>query len=203
MEEKKRQTGIDVIGAVPWGTHLCLFYETKQDLLDILVPYFKVGLENNGFCMWVTSEPLSEKGIKEAMGKAVPDFTQYLERGQRNFISYTDFYFKDGVLTLQRVEDVLSEGINQALAKGYDGLRGTGNMAWVEREDWRRVTEYEEEINKVISKYNMLSICTCSLDKCGVREIIDVVQNHQNVLIRRYGSWTFTESASAYRCSTT
>lgn len=28
---------IRVIGDVPWGTHFCCFYETKQDLLDTLV----------------------------------------------------------------------------------------------------------------------------------------------------------------------
>ena len=36
-----RKTGISVVGDVPWGTHFCYFYETKQDLLDTLVPYFK------------------------------------------------------------------------------------------------------------------------------------------------------------------
>ena len=51
MKERARKTGIDVLDTVPWGTHLCLFYEIKQDLLDILVPYFKVGLESNEFCL--------------------------------------------------------------------------------------------------------------------------------------------------------
>lgn len=54
--EKTRKTEIDVVGDAPWGTHFCLFYQTKEDLIDILVPYFKAGLENNEFCMWVTSE---------------------------------------------------------------------------------------------------------------------------------------------------
>ncbi len=51
LEERNRETGIAAIGAVPWGTHLCLFYETKQDLFDVLVPYFKTGLENNESCI--------------------------------------------------------------------------------------------------------------------------------------------------------
>ena len=199
MKEKKRQTGIDVVGAVPYGMHLCLFYVAKQDLLDILVPFFKAGLENNELCVWITSEPLSEEEVKAAMRKAIPDSAQYLESGQIGFVPYTDFYFKDGVLTLQKVQDVLGESINQAQANGYDGLRVTGNTAWVEEENWREFTEYEEEINKVIGEYQVLSICTYSLDKCGVSEIVDVVQNHQNVLIRRYGSWTFTGSAEYIR----
>jgi len=48
---EKRKSGIDILGDVPWGTHLCQFYHTKEDLIDILVPYFKAGLENNEFCM--------------------------------------------------------------------------------------------------------------------------------------------------------
>ncbi len=46
-----RNSDVDVIGGVPWGTHFCQFYKTKQALIDILVPYFKAGLESNEFCM--------------------------------------------------------------------------------------------------------------------------------------------------------
>lgn len=56
--QSNRKTGIDILGDVPWGTHFCLFYKTKEDLCDILVPYFKAGLENNEFCMWVCWEYL-------------------------------------------------------------------------------------------------------------------------------------------------
>jgi hypothetical protein len=24
-----RKTGVDVVGDIPWGTHFCLFYDTK------------------------------------------------------------------------------------------------------------------------------------------------------------------------------
>lgn len=34
MNEKLRNTGINVIGEVPWGTHFCQFYHTKKDLID-------------------------------------------------------------------------------------------------------------------------------------------------------------------------
>ena len=62
MKETKewiRESGIDVLDIVPWGMHVCLFYKRKEDLINILVPYFKAGLESNEFCVWVTSEPLS------------------------------------------------------------------------------------------------------------------------------------------------
>jgi hypothetical protein len=40
MATEMPKTGIDVIGDMAaWGTHFCLFYETKEDLLDTLVSY--------------------------------------------------------------------------------------------------------------------------------------------------------------------
>jgi hypothetical protein len=78
---EKRNSGIALIGDVPWGTHFCQFYQTKKDLLDMLVPYFKAGLENNEFCMWITSEPLNVEDAKKAMKKAVPGFDEYVQKG--------------------------------------------------------------------------------------------------------------------------
>jgi len=43
MSTELRKTGIDAVGDMPWGTHFCLFYETKEDLLDTLISYCKAG----------------------------------------------------------------------------------------------------------------------------------------------------------------
>jgi hypothetical protein len=82
MGDKVRNSGIDVIGSVPWGTHFCQFYKTKQDLIDILVPYFKAGLEDNEFCMWITSEPLVAAEAEEAMRKAMNGFDGTCVKGR-------------------------------------------------------------------------------------------------------------------------
>ena len=76
-----RETGISVIGDVRWGTHFCCFYETKQDLLETLVLYFKAGLENKEFCVWVVSQALSVEEAKHALGQAVPDLERHLGEG--------------------------------------------------------------------------------------------------------------------------
>ena len=103
MGENLRNSGIDIIGDVPWGTHFCQFYQTKEDLMDIIVPYFKAGLENNEFCLWVTSQPLEVEEAKEALRRAVPDLDVYLEKGQIEIISYTDWYVTEGVFDSERV----------------------------------------------------------------------------------------------------
>lgn len=199
MAEKNRKSGIDIIGDVPWGTHFCQFYKTKKDLLDILVPYFKEGLENNEFCMWITSDPLVKKEAEKALRKALPHFDQYREREQIEIIPHTDWYLKEGEFNLRRVFDAWIDKLNQALDNGYDGMRVTGNTAWLEKKDWKSFTEYEEELNNVICEYCIIAICSYSLDRCSASDIIDVVSNHGFALIRKEGVWKIIKSSEHER----
>ena len=60
MSITSRNTGIGVLNDLPWGTHFCLFYDTVEDLLDILVPFFKAGLEREEFCLWIAPESITK-----------------------------------------------------------------------------------------------------------------------------------------------
>ncbi len=195
MEDELRNSGIDVIGGVPWGTHFCQFYKTKQDLIDILVPYFKAGLESNEFCMWVTSEPLMVAEAAEAMRGAVVNFDEYLRRGQIEIIPYNEWYLLVGTFDDDRVLKGWVSKLEQALAGRYSGLRLTGNTFWLERNHWQAFTEYEAEVNNIIGKYKMLAICTYCLDKCDGTAVIDVIKNHQFALIKQEGKWDIIESS--------
>jgi PAS domain S-box-containing protein len=195
MQNELRDSGIDVIGSIPWGTHFCQFYKTKQDLIDILVPYFKAGLENNEFCMWVTSEPLMIVEVQETMREAVEDFDEYLRNGQIEVISYQDWYLLGGTFDDDRVLRGWVSKLERALARGFSGLRLTGNTLWLERNHWHAFTEYEAKVNDLIGRYRMLAICTYSLDKCDGAAVIDVVRNHQFALIKQEGRWDIIESA--------
>ncbi len=62
-------------------------FETGAGLIDLLVPYFKAGLENHEFCLWVTSDPLDEKDARKAMRQAVSHFDRYVHAGQIDWLS--------------------------------------------------------------------------------------------------------------------
>jgi PAS domain S-box-containing protein len=190
-----RKSGLSFIGDVAWGTHLCQFYQTKKDLIDILVPYFRASLENNEFCMWVTAEPLDAAEAKNALEEAIPDFSRYLKRGQIEILSYKDWYVKGGVFDSDRVLRGWVSKLNDALEKGFAGLRLTGTTFWLEKKDWKAFTDYEEAVNSVIGKYRMIAICTYCLNKCNANEILGVIKNHQFALIKRNDIWEVIESA--------
>ena len=186
----KRNSGIDLIGDLPWGSHFCQFYKTKKDLLDVLVPYFKAGLENNEFCVWVTSDFVDDDDALRAMKKEVPGFSEYLKKGQMEVFSYRDWYLKGGKFDLQRTLDMWMDKHEEALSMGFEGMRVSGNPYWIDnKKDWDDFACYEAEIKNVIGGTKLLVLCTYSLMKCGVAEILDVVKNHEFALAMNQGSW--------------
>jgi PAS domain S-box-containing protein len=191
-----RQTGIEVIGDVAWGTHFCQFYQTQQDLIDTLVPYFKAGLDANEFCMWVTSEPLGVEQATQALREAVPDLDTRIARGQIEIVPHTAWYLLGGTFDQQRVLDGWVRKMDAALENGYAGLRLTGNTSWLEKDRWQEFTNYEEAVNSVIGTYRMLAVCTYSVDKCGAGEIADVIANHEFAIMKRGGEWITIESST-------
>jgi hypothetical protein len=57
------------MGEMPWGTHVCVFYDTKEDLLDTCAAYFEAGLQSNEFCIWGGVAPSQRT---ESQGLAAP-----------------------------------------------------------------------------------------------------------------------------------
>ncbi len=194
MKRQSRKSGIEIIGDVPWGTHICQFYQTKEDLMEISVTYFKAGLENNEFCFWVTSQPVGVEDAKEALRKAIPDFDTYLEKGQIEIITYTDWFIKEGVFDSKRVSNSRFEKLNHALDSGYDGMRLSGNTTWLEKENWNCFIEFKEQTDKAMDTFRMINLCTYLLDRHNAAEIIDIVVNHQFALIKSEGKWKCIES---------
>ncbi len=164
MGKLLRKSGIDIIGDIAWGSRICLFYQTPDELIDILVPYFKAGLINNEFCLLITSELPDKKATEKILRKSILDFDTYVEKGQIEIIPYTEWYIKNGSLNLPRAVKNWGEKLNQAIAGGFEGLRTSLNTSWLEKKDWQSFMEFEKGDNDTISK--KLTICSYSLDDC-------------------------------------
>jgi signal transduction histidine kinase len=190
-----RESGIDVVGDIAWGTHFCLFYETKADLLDTLAPYCKAGLDNHEFCLWVVATPVTEEEAWRSLRSRVADLDRHVTDGGVEIVAARDWYLQDGVFDLDRVICGWNEKLARALAGGYAGVRVTGDTAWLEKKDWKDFCEYEESLNDAIANQRLAVLCTYPLGACGAGEILDVVRTHQFALARRRGNWDVIETA--------
>jgi PAS domain S-box-containing protein len=199
MDTNLKPSGIEALGQMAWGTHFCLFYNTREDLLDILVPYFKVGLRGHEFCLYVASESVIAEEAARALREAVPDFEHYLSEGHIEIISHTDWYLKGGRFDPLEVGQGWLDKLEQALEKGYAGMRIAANISWLEQQDWDRFAEYEGKFDHDFHQLQIIALCAYDLNRYSASNVLDLIHHHQFTLARRDGAWEPLEGAELRR----
>ncbi len=190
MKMEDRSSGIDCIGPVRWGTHICHFYQSKTDLIDILVPYFETGLQNNEYCIWATSDPLSAEECLLELGKAVSDLDLYLDRQQIAVTDSRTFYASQDEFDAGTALQTLIGTEEFALKRGFDGLRISGNTSWLTEGEWTTFADYELSADFILGRRKAIGLCSYPLDRATPHDIAEVVCGHQLVLIRGTDEWT-------------
>jgi C4-dicarboxylate-specific signal transduction histidine kinase len=200
MATEARMASVDVVGDVAaWGAHFCLFYETKQDLLDTLISYCKSGLEREEYCLWIVAEPLTIEEARAALKNAVPDLDRYFASSRLEIVPARDWFLPGGVFDGKTLTASWYEKLASLSAKGYPGMRITGDTTWLSKKEWTHFCDYEDGLNEVIGNQRLAVLCTYPLAACGAPQILDVVRTHQFVLARRHGNWDVLETATLKR----
>jgi MEDS: MEthanogen/methylotroph, DcmR Sensory domain len=169
MASEMLKTGIDVVGDMAaWGAHFCLFYETKEDLLDTLVSYCRSGLESDEYCMWIVAEPLTVEEATSALKDTVRDLDRYLADSRLEIVSAQDWFLPGGgTFDGGKVTSAWHEKLAHVSARGHAGIRVTGDTSWLARKDWSHFCDYEDGLNEVIGNQRLAVLCTYPLAACG------------------------------------
>jgi hypothetical protein len=115
----------------------------------------KAGLKGQEFCLCVVAEPLTVEDAKQALKRAVRDWDRYFADHSIEIVTARDWYLRDGTFDLNRVIRGWNEKLARASARGYAGVRVTGDTAWLKRKDWKGLCEYEESLNKAVANQRL------------------------------------------------
>ena len=190
-----RNTGISVVGDVPWGTHFCSFYETKQDLLDILIPFFQTGLKSNEFCLWIisNSELLTMQEARNALQEVLPELDRYVGEKSIEFAGH-DWFLNGRPFDFRRVANQFKQKVDDALARGYAGMRVNGSPAWLETNNPKELRRFETEVDKLFPRERIIASCTYPIGSSRADFLLDVARHHRFAIARRNGIWDVVET---------
>jgi DNA-binding CsgD family transcriptional regulator len=184
-----------LLGEMPWGTHFCIFHETKEDLIDTFVPYFKAGLENREFCLWVVPDSLRKEEALNLLRQTLPNFDHYLAQESIEVVAHDEWFFKQGTFDVPTVVNRLSDKRREALSRGYAGLRVNKSSSWLHKENPQQFSAFEKELAALIANERLIVLCTFSLQESGANHVLDAARTHQLTAARRNGSWEVIETA--------
>jgi len=188
-------SGIPGVGPVEWGTHFCQFYDSAEDLADTLVPYFKAGLENREKCLWVTAEPYGVEAATSGLRTALPDFDRRVAAGEVEIVHHQDWYERSSAMTSGELLASWIDYKDRAVDAGFSGLRLTGNLFWLQPDDWASFADYERQVSPAFCGHKVVALCSYCLGQTGARGVLDVVRNHEFAVARRDRGWEVLESA--------
>jgi hypothetical protein len=175
------------------GDHACYFFRSGDDLSEILIPYFKAGLERNELCMWFTGHPYGKDRAVSGMRSAMPDFDRRAAAGHIRVVDYAEWLAQQDVM--RSAESWLVRK-DEALASGFAGVRASGNTSFLDAGAWDEFLACERASNAVFAGQPITVLCGYSFDRCSARGVVDVVHCHGLGLARRHGRWGLFEVRS-------
>ncbi|WP_075583121.1 MEDS domain-containing protein [Caballeronia grimmiae] len=185
-----RDTGVPAIGPAGWGTHFCQFYKKPADLLTILTPYFAAGLRNNEQCLWITTDANTVETSRRGLLDVAPELAEKVDAGQLDIRPAHEWYGGNSAFDGPRVVQQWLDYEKAALQRGFDGVRVTGDTAWLDSSRWSDFARYEESLNSSLANAKILCLCTYCLDRCTASDSLDIVEAHSLALVCRKGGWT-------------
>jgi hypothetical protein len=187
------RSGVELDGLFRWGDHVCHFFRSADDLSEVLVPYFKAGLERNELCLWVTASPYGKERAVGELRATVADFDRRVAAEQIQIFDEKEWYAK---LALQRPAERVQCWLAQkerALASGYAGLRGSGNVSFLDDASWDDFLSYERAVSHALADERIVALCSYPVERRSADAVRAVTHCHRHGLAKRHGRWDLIE----------
>jgi two-component sensor histidine kinase len=180
--QEEAPSGLAAAPTLRWGSHIGHLFDTADELHEVLVPYFRAGLQNNERCLWVTGTTFSAAEARAALRSALPDLDRRERNGQIEILDGAAFYDPGEPAPAEALVAGLLQRADEALASGFKGLRTNGDCAWVDHRHWGEFRRYEELVQKSVRGGRLICMCSYRPDRLHAAEVVDVVDRHDFVL---------------------
>jgi len=159
--------------------HVIMFHSSSEDKHRVLFTYLKAGLDQGEAAVYVASEETVDE-IRQAMRRFGMDVDELERHGALRVIDWRDWYIIGGKFSIAETLERWKRMYDEAVAKGFKGLRITGETACFFRERMvKELVEYEQALHRVL-ELPMSAICAYdSRVVANEREGIDSIAPEQ------------------------
>ena len=109
-------------------------------------------------------------------------------------VGHDEWFLEGHAFDLHRVVNRFKQKVDEALVRGYTGIRVNGSPAWMHNEDGKMLLEFEGEVDKLFPNERIIASCTYPLAGSRATELLDVTRTHQFAIARRHGTWEVIET---------
>jgi signal transduction histidine kinase len=174
-----RKSGLPAMGPIEWGTHLCHFYESRSELLSVTAQFLHAGVENGEMGVWVAPALLGPDKARYMLVRQTPALASFIDAGRLRILDAAELYAPaktgfDGCATV----GIWSATINEALGRGFEGLRVAGDAICNETTDWAALIDYEASLQQKLAGRPIIGLCTYCMHQLRAAQARDIERLH-------------------------
>lgn len=184
-----------VLADAKHGSHICAFYETHDDLIDLVLPFFTARANRGELCVWMMPDGVSDEAkVRTSLTLAERGIEPYRARD----LYLQGAHFEDGPVTR-----FWNEKLEEALVRGHSGMCASGDAFWLQPSEWKTFIDYEADLNNVIADKPITLLCTYPLSVSKAGDLLDVARAHQVALSKRQNTWEVIKAWGPARATAT
>jgi len=170
------------------SNHVIFLYGSPEAKYNVLFNYLKVGLENGEAVAYIATEE-NPGQIRDAMKRFNIEVEKHEETGALRILGSNDFYIIEGEFNIPTTLGLINKMYDEALAKGFKGWRGAGEMAcFFEHNLTQELIEYERSLH---TAFDIPIIAVCAYNANMVTKASNPMDLY-NELLRAHGTVLFT-----------
>lgn len=174
------------------GTHFCLFYRSRAEVLELLPPFFADGIAQGHRAIWALPDWLEQRAAVAAIERGGARLERALEDGTLQLVAQEELY-GDGRGGFRGITAVLDHWIAEekiSLSRGFLGLRVSGDGTWhASPEHWLEFLKYERTVDELIGQTKIAALCTYDLNAISSEQLQQTLSSHKTGVLRRPGGW--------------
>ena len=172
------------LSGIRHGDHICLPYQDLSERHDVIIPFIAEGLARGERCVY-TLAVSEQPGLLADLAAAGVNASRAVERGALWLRTPDEIYLRSGKFDPDDSLAYIEELIQGALADGFTGLRGSGEMSAGQESaiPWETVLSYEARVNEWFSKRPFVGLCRYRRGAFAPSVIRDVLRTHPVAIV--------------------
>lgn len=166
------------------GLHICYIYHDDVERLRVMAHYLRSGLQCDEKLLYLV-DSMTPKAMVEYLRElgVVSD----MKPSALTVLESESVYAPLGIFKADEMLDIIRRFYRDAVAEGYQGARGTGEMSWClanGRVDKDALWDYEARLNDLLVEYPYTACCQYDARRFSGQTILDVLSVHPVAIIR-------------------
>lgn len=180
----------ELFSNIQQSSQLSAVYRDIEELTELLVAYFKQGIERGDHCLWTVKDSQAAERAKNELEKAGVDVEKYITSSQLEILP-TGTLSKSILLLESAVKELVDERSGKAFSEKFSGFRmnlDINSAVSSFKPCLERLEKSLEEISP--DNRNLTFLCTYPLEELSGSILLELVEE-KDVLFKRKGKWEY------------